>query len=131
MSASDDIAAMSTIGDIRANVHTMVLRSPRDIGAFARDRRKQLALDQASIAARVGVSRQWLIDFEKGKPRAEIGLVLRTLAALGIVLVGKETAEAPSDVEDLDAIVERAREPRPRARPRAAKTKRPAKRRGR
>jgi HTH-type transcriptional regulator/antitoxin HipB len=64
----------------------MKVRTPIDIGAAIRDRRRGLKLGQDELAARVGVSRKWIIDIEKGKPRAEIGLVLRTLDALGLRL---------------------------------------------
>lgn len=64
----------------------MQVRTPKALGALIRARRRELKLDQASLAVRVGVTRQWLIAVEKGKPTAELGLVLRTLAALGLSL---------------------------------------------
>jgi HTH-type transcriptional regulator/antitoxin HipB len=64
----------------------MLLRAPIDIGCAIRDRRSRLGLDQEELARRVGVSRKWIVEVEKGKPRAEIGLVLRTLIALGLKL---------------------------------------------
>src|SRR5271168_3516741 len=65
---------------------TMLIRNPTDLGAFIRDRRSQLGLDQAELAERSGTSRKWLIEVEQGKPRAEIGLILRTLKALEVSL---------------------------------------------
>lgn len=67
-----------------------VLRTPADVGALIRERRKKLGLDQSELARRMGVSRQWVVAVERGKLRAEIGLVLRALAALGIVLTADE-----------------------------------------
>jgi len=64
----------------------MLIRNPTDLGAFIRDRRSQLGLDQAELAERSGTSRKWLIEVEQGKPRAEIGLILRTLKALEVSL---------------------------------------------
>jgi HTH-type transcriptional regulator/antitoxin HipB len=64
----------------------MRLRTPKDIGLTIRERRKALGLDQAELARRVGVSRQWIVGIEKGKGRADLSLVLRTLDALGVVL---------------------------------------------
>jgi HTH-type transcriptional regulator/antitoxin HipB len=64
----------------------MRIRTPVDLGALIRERRIKLGLDQRSLAQKVGVSRQWIVEVEKGKPRAEIGLLLRTIAALGISL---------------------------------------------
>jgi HTH-type transcriptional regulator/antitoxin HipB len=97
----------------------MRIRTPIDLGAVIRDRRRKLGLDQKSLAAKVGVSRQWIVEVEKGKPRAEIGLVLRTVEALGIHLAsedlgtvkGKKGQKGPAPI-DIDSIVAAAREKR-------------------
>jgi len=92
----------------------MFIRTPTDLGAFIRDRRKQLKLDQAAFARRIGVSRQWIIWIERGHPRAELALVLRALDALDIQL-DASTAEPRrrSGAVDIDDIVARARKSRP------------------
>lgn len=93
----------------------MHIRSPSELGALIRDRRRQLGLEQSTLAEKVGVSRQWIIEIEKGKPRAAIGLILRTLNALGILLTAqKEPARKgkPASEVDLDALIEAARKPR-------------------
>lgn len=87
----------------------MQVKTATDLGSLIREQRKSLGWDQAELARRVAVSRQWIIDIEKGKPRAELGLVLRTLTALGLtVWVGDPPTPAgevgPSI--DIDAIVE-------------------------
>ena len=64
----------------------MLARTPQDLGLLIRDHRRQLGLDQHELAQRVGVSRQWIVEIEGGKPRAALGLVLRTLEALGLEL---------------------------------------------
>lgn len=74
----------------------MRLRTPTDIGLLIRERRKALRLDQAELARRVGVSRQWIIGIEKGKGRADLSLVLRTLDALGVVLRSDEASSTES-----------------------------------
>ncbi len=61
----------------------MNIRTPLELGAFLRDLRKKRGLDQGTLARQVGVSRQWILEMEKGKSRASLGLVLRTLSALG------------------------------------------------
>lgn len=92
-----------------------VLRTSRDLGVVIRQRRKTLRWDQAQLAERVGVSRQWIIEMEKGKPRAELQLVLRTLNVLGLVLtVGNvegessvaDSSEMPLVLPDIDTIVD-------------------------
>jgi HTH-type transcriptional regulator/antitoxin HipB len=90
----------------------MRVRTPREIGLAIKDRRLELGLDQAELARRLGVSRQWLVGMEKGKPRAEIGLVLRALRELGLdVWVGDlpsaEASTAPTF--DLAAVIRKAR----------------------
>jgi len=90
----------------------MLIRTPADLGAVIRERRKQLDLDQAELAMRIGVSRQWVIGIERGRARAELGLVLRALDALGLRL-NSATGPAPSSKTsagpDIDAIVAAAR----------------------
>jgi HTH-type transcriptional regulator/antitoxin HipB len=91
----------------------MPLRTPLDIGVAIRDRRRRLSLDQAELATRIGVSRKWIIDVEKGKPRAEIGLVLRALDALGLKLsldADRQKAETPPIPSvDIDKVLDRTR----------------------
>jgi HTH-type transcriptional regulator/antitoxin HipB len=52
-------------------------------------------MDQISLAKKAGTSRKWLVEVEKGKPGAEIGLILRTLRSLEISI----DVEADSSVE--------------------------------
>ena len=44
----------------------MRIRTPADLGALIRDSRTKLGLDQKSLAEKVGVSRQWIVEIEKG-----------------------------------------------------------------
>ena len=74
----------------------MRVRTPSELGALIRDYRMRHSLDQKSLAASVGVSRQWIVEIEQGKAGAPLGLVLRTLGALGIVLdAQQETPPSP------------------------------------
>jgi HTH-type transcriptional regulator/antitoxin HipB len=63
------------------------IRTASELGLAIRSRRKEMGLDQAELARRVGVTRQWVIDIEKGKPRAELELVMRALHALELTLL--------------------------------------------
>jgi HTH-type transcriptional regulator/antitoxin HipB len=93
----------------------MLVRTPADLGAVIRDRRKQLKLDQAGFAKQIGVSRQWVIEIERGHARAELGLVLRALDALNIRLdasIDQTNRRRPSTV-DIDAIVAKAKRSKP------------------
>ena len=64
----------------------MRVRTATDLGAFIRERRAKLGMDQSDLAKKAGTSRKWIVEVEQGKPRAEIGLVLRALTALGVSL---------------------------------------------
>jgi len=50
--------------------YVMLIRTPADLGAAIRAGRRAVGLDQAGLAARVGVQRQWIIKIESGKPTA-------------------------------------------------------------
>ena len=92
---------------------SLSLRTPADIGALIRARRRELGYDQAQLAEIAGVSRLWINQVEKGKSGAGLGLVLRTLAALGIELSESgpiPNSDAPSVITpDINAIIEDAR----------------------
>ena len=94
----------------------MRVKNVTDLGLVIRDRRRALGMDQQTLAGRVGVSRQWVSGVERGKPRAEVGLVLRALRALGLDLSvdpqdegarSRHEPELPSI--DIDAVVDKAR----------------------
>jgi HTH-type transcriptional regulator/antitoxin HipB len=86
----------------------MRLRTPADFGAAIREKRRALGLDQGTLATRAGVSRQWVVAVEKGKPRAAMGLVLRTLEVLDIALWTEESlpAAVPGATVDLGSILD-------------------------
>ncbi len=93
----------------------VALRSVTELGAAIRDRRRALGLSQQGLAERAGASRQWIVGVEAGHERAELGLLLRTLSALGLVLAldDGESSEAGGDslvsAADIDALVDAAR----------------------
>ncbi|ACJ00476.1 helix-turn-helix domain-containing protein [Rhodospirillum centenum] len=97
----------------------MRVLTPKDLGTAIGRRRRALGLSQRALAEKAGVSRDWLIGLEQGRPRAELGLVLRTLAALDLALRldagAGEGDSAPDGAPpaaadiDLDAVLERAR----------------------
>jgi len=92
----------------------MRVRTPADLGAIIRDRRKQLKLDQATFAKRIGVSRQWVIEIERGHARAELGLVLRAVDALNIQLDANiDQATRARGAIDIDAIVAKGKSAKP------------------
>ena len=85
----------------------MEIVSVNDLTASIRQARKKLGWTQAELAERSGVSGDWIIGLEKGKPSLELGLVLRTMKALDLPLsIGRQGRPAPSDdVIDLDEVL--------------------------
>jgi HTH-type transcriptional regulator/antitoxin HipB len=96
-----------------ANSMGTQIDSLRDLATTVHARRSDLGLSQEELAARMGVSRQWISAFERGRPRAELGLVIRLLHALDLRF---ELVERDSDRRsparasvDLDALLEEYR----------------------
>jgi len=89
------------------------LKTAEDVGNIIRQRRKALGWDQARLASESGVSRQWVVDIEKGKPRAELQLVLRVMNVLGLRLTAAdqqtEAARIAIPAAGLDDILDRHR----------------------
>lgn len=73
----------------------MQIRTSRDIGSLIRARRSGLGWDQQTFADRIGVSRLWVGEIERGKPGAKLDLILRALAALDVTLRADDPGQAP------------------------------------
>jgi transcriptional regulator with XRE-family HTH domain len=58
--------------------------TPATVGALARDARLAAGISQSELGKRIGASRFWVAQFERGKPSAELGLALKALQALGL-----------------------------------------------
>ncbi|NBV84836.1 MAG: transcriptional regulator [Verrucomicrobia bacterium] len=84
----------------------MKASSVRDIAAVAKSRRRHLGLSQANLAAKTGVGREWVIEFEKGKASVELGYVVRVLRVLGLSIdLQPEVLPSGSDASDLETIL--------------------------
>ena len=95
----------------------MKVRAPLDLGLAIRDQRRRLGLSQAELARKAGVGRQWVVAIERGKSRAELGLVLRTLSALDLRLAiqpGDRRSRSSDEMSlvDIDAVINDAKEDR-------------------
>lgn len=88
----------------------MRVDTSRKLGAALRGRRQELGLSQGEVAEQAGVSRKWLSEFESGKSRADLSLVLQSLAAVGLHLdVSSDASERAHTDEvptvDLDGLL--------------------------
>jgi HTH-type transcriptional regulator/antitoxin HipB len=62
----------------------ITLRSAEQLGAAIQLKRKTKGLSQAALAELLGTERKWVMRLEAGNPKAELGLVLKALDALGL-----------------------------------------------
>jgi HTH-type transcriptional regulator / antitoxin HipB len=69
----------STVASIPSTADT-----PERFGAALRERRRELGITQARLADVTGVSRQAVIDLERGKPNARWHIALQLARALGL-----------------------------------------------
>jgi len=94
----------------------MYLRTAHEVGLLVRDQRRALGWTQADLANRLGVGRLWVVQLEKGKDTAQIGLVLRALNELKIPMQVDLSTDPYSQpqvpgVIDLDTIIQEASKP--------------------
>ena len=93
----------------------MKTQTIRDVASLARRRRSEKGWSQARLAQAVGVGREWIIDFEKGKSTVEWGLVIRTLKELALQIdLSPALPVRPSrEATDLSSILDRTTRRRP------------------
>lgn len=82
----------------------MRVRAPVDVGLIIRRARRSRKMTQRQLARAAAVGRQWIVEIEAGKQRAELGAVLRTLAALDLSV--SVHGEGVPEVRKPDASVE-------------------------
>jgi y4mF family transcriptional regulator len=87
----------------------MRIGDAHDLGRYVRDQRRAAGLTQADLATRALVSRRWLSDLESGKATAEIGLVLKVVAPLGLYV---DVQPVPPPEIDLDELLDNLGGPR-------------------
>jgi HTH-type transcriptional regulator/antitoxin HipB len=96
------------------------IRRPSDIGAMVRAARQARGLNQQELSDKLGVSRWWVNEFERGKATARLDIVLRTLNELGITLsaslagdseIEPSTAGMSGTGIDIDDIADTGLEP--------------------
>lgn len=76
-------------------IGNMNTRTPKQLGAVIRARRKELKVTQKDLAMTCGTGLRFISDIEKGKPTCQIGKVLKVIQALGLELrITNPTADA-------------------------------------
>jgi HTH-type transcriptional regulator/antitoxin HipB len=82
------------------------LRNAEQLGATIRLKRKEKGFSQSKLADLLGVERKWVLRLEAGNPKAELGLVLKTLNALNLWAFLRDE-DRPLSREDRDAPTSR------------------------
>lgn len=69
--------------------------NPAVIGSLVRQARTTAGLSQTELGHRIGASRFWVAQLEKGKPGAELGLAIKALEAVGPI--GSDRTESRTE----------------------------------
>lgn len=89
----------------RGTLTTVVtVRTTTELGFAIRNARRSRGWTQAVLADAAGISRQTLINLERGNPHGEIGVAFRVLAALGLAADIVDVQPRTSGV--LDALLD-------------------------
>jgi transcriptional regulator with XRE-family HTH domain len=74
-----------------------VVQSVADLGRLARAHRKTRGLTLETVSGLANLSVRFLSEFERGKPTAEVGKVLKALRTLGLeVVIRRRRAPPPA-----------------------------------
>ena len=98
----------------------ITIRNPEQLGRAIRLKRKEKGLSQSALAQRLGVGRKWVLGIESGNPKAEFGLILKTLDLLGLRALLSEESQPPtkdhrqSEPSRLDEVFGRLQRPGPK-----------------
>jgi transcriptional regulator with XRE-family HTH domain len=94
-----------------------ILRNAEQLGMTIRLKRKEKGLSQNKLAELLSVERKWVLRLEAGNPKAEFGLVLKTLDVLSLQahLSDRDRSPSPKDrpasTSRLDEIFRRLQRP--------------------
>lgn len=78
-----------------------ITRTPKQLGASLRRRRKALGLSQTEVASRINLRQATISDIEAGERDARVSTLMDVLAALDLELVVRPRRK--SSVEDLES----------------------------
>ncbi len=79
-----------------------IARTPEQIGAAVRRRRKQMALSQEDLGERIRLRQATISKLEAGEPGTRLKTLLDALTALGLELVIRpRTTVTPGEIEDI------------------------------
>ena len=89
---------VGTQGSDRVTNDAMIsLRSAGEVGSALRAIRLRRGITQAEVAEAAGISRKWVSNAERGKPSADVGLVVAVLRALDYRMHFHNRPDRPTD----------------------------------
>jgi HTH-type transcriptional regulator/antitoxin HipB len=79
-----------------------IARTPEQMGAAVRRRRKQMALSQEELGERIRLRQATISKLEAGAPGTRLKTLLDALAALGLeIVIRPRTTTTPREIEDI------------------------------
>jgi HTH-type transcriptional regulator/antitoxin HipB len=79
-----------------------IARTPAQVGAAVRRRRKQMALSQQALGERIRMRQATVSSLEAGEPGTRLKTLLDALSALGLeIVIRPRDTPAPRRIEDI------------------------------
>ena len=78
-----------------------IARTPKQIGAAIRRRRRALGLSQADLGTRTGLRQATISALENGEPGTQLRTLTDVMAALGLEMVVRERSTGQTDIADI------------------------------
>ncbi len=80
---------------------SQIARTPKQLGAALRRRRRALGLSQVELGSRTKLRQATISALENGEPGTALRTLVDVMAALGLELVVQERSRATSNIADL------------------------------
>ena len=78
-----------------------IARTPQQIGAAIRRRRRNLKITQSDLGSRTNLRQATISALENGEPGTQLRTLVDVMAALGLELVVRDRSTASENLEDL------------------------------
>jgi HTH-type transcriptional regulator/antitoxin HipB len=78
-----------------------IARTPKQIGAAIRRRRRTLKLSQTEVGSKTDLRQATISAVENGDPGTELRTLMNVLTALGLELVVRERSTSDESIEEL------------------------------
>lgn len=79
----------------------LLARTPKQLGAALRRRRRQLGLSQAALGDRTNLRQATISALENGEPGTQLRTLMDVVAALGLELIVRERSKGSGNIAEL------------------------------